>query len=248
MSKVGFFTVDKKLSSIIPRNWKAVGVAFTLLVSFWSIAADKKDHSAHSRVGSHGMALFTDGTQLYAHHLPLYRAPHDYQIIYQVETQNADEIMRLLEKGMVTLLPEQFDLNILVAGESPTFDTQVFEGHFERGGTLTIQSIQLHFAKQIYLRPLNDLSKREGLQVSANYSFVDLSGSKHVLAIHNIQVKPSFDHVVLLSGSVECLGGGLDSEILLKEAGDLLPEKLLNGMPKCASANTLYWETNDFSN
>ena len=74
------------------------------------------DHKHHTRVGSHGMVLFTDGAELYASHLPLYYSPHDYQLIYTVVSQHKAKLIAYLQAGstshgnMVTLLPENLIL------------------------------------------------------------------------------------------------------------------------------------------
>ncbi|WP_247659584.1 hypothetical protein [Pseudoalteromonas sp. MMG006] len=43
----------------------------------------------HSYVGFHGMALILAGDKVLASHMPLYAPSHDYQIVYEVTT---DEI------------------------------------------------------------------------------------------------------------------------------------------------------------
>ncbi|WP_240916907.1 hypothetical protein [Pseudoalteromonas sp. Z1A8] len=47
-------------------------------------------HKAHSYVGFHGMALILAGDKILASHLPLYAPPHDYQIVYEVTTNNTN--------------------------------------------------------------------------------------------------------------------------------------------------------------
>lgn len=67
-----------------------------LLFAFVAGPADAHDHS----FGTHGMVLFGGREALYASHLPLFRAPHDHQVVLQV---------RLADPALDRTLRERLD-------------------------------------------------------------------------------------------------------------------------------------------
>ena len=106
-----------------------------LLCSMFNLAAAQATEP--HLIGSHGMVLINDKQAgSFVSHLPLYRSPHNYQIIYKVQLPQEVPIEQLAVSGMVTVLPDNFDLNRLVNGESFTINAKFFQGHFERGGQL----------------------------------------------------------------------------------------------------------------
>jgi hypothetical protein len=155
----------------------------------------KHEHKQHSYVGSHGMVLFAAGDTVLASHLPLYRAPHDYQLVYQLALPAAEEqaVLALLRGGQqLTLLPQNFDLRLLIEGKTFDIGAAVYQGHFERGGRLWLDNIQLTFARQLYRRPLQQLS----IATNAQYDMFSVADSHFLL--HRIAAAPSFDQILQL--------------------------------------------------
>lgn len=91
--------------------------------------------------GVHGMVLFGEPGRVFASHLPLYRHPHDWQVVLELQpVSDAGQKLTnaLLEQGgLLTLEPERFDLWRLKPGASDPltrFSAMLYRDHFERGG------------------------------------------------------------------------------------------------------------------
>lgn len=219
-----------------------------------TIAHSGSSHILHSRVGLHGMVLFTDGKALFASHLPLYYSPHDYQLIYEVESLHNDALIEFLtfnhagasfHKNMVTLLPAQFDLNKLVEGESFSVATQFFKGHFERGGSTWLHDDAFVFKKQRFKRHLakqyKSSSEESGhIEFKASQQWDKIALENAHLFIHQIAERPSFDALVIAKGCESVETG---------KNADAVPsvETLEAKFTQCDSHKLVYFETQDFA-
>jgi len=235
---------------------KLVHTTFTLIVVIFlfivtTSSSIAREHAAeHNRMGSHGMVLFTDGINLYANHLPLYRKPHDYQLIYRVNTNQKQNIIDYLQAdtrqstdnyltNMLTILPEPFDLNRLVNQQPLAIAATVFKGHFERGGKEWLKGIQFEFVqmlvnKQITVAPSTDKTKAHQWLVK------ELALTTGKLFIHSINEKPSFDAIVIGKNCPITLNNLILSQPLEKKSPLLLKTP-------CKQQSILYYETQDFS-
>ena len=218
------------------------------------IAQNAWAHEAthHSRVGFHGMVLFTDGAALYASHLPLYVTPHDYQLIYRIESDNKHRLIEYLqrdkqapyESNMVTLLPEKFDLNRLINRESLSLKTQFYRGHFERGGTTWSTMEEVHFVEPIYIRQLK-FAQQTQLPLKSDWQALPLSSvyssqkPEKTLYIHKIQSAPSFDALILANGCEGDINNGSDDVPTLSQLAQVFAA--------CEGHQVLYFETQDFA-
>jgi hypothetical protein len=192
-------------------------------------------HQQHSYVGSHGMVLFAAGDTVLASHLPLYRAPHDYQLVYQLALPAAEQqaVLALLGAGQqLTLLPQNFDLQLLIEGKTFDIGAAVYQGHFERGGRLWLDNIQLTFARQLYRRPLQQLS----VATNAQYDVFSVAGNHFLL--HRIAAAPSFDQILQLPQLPS-------TPVTLATTDGAATLQLLKAMG--ISATQLYLETADLS-
>lgn len=216
-------------------------MVFLLPTSVFSVFAKEHkstqpDSLGHGYVGIHGMVLFNHGTNLYVSHLPLYRKPHNAQIIYQIETQQ-DSLLKLVKNAaMVTAKPEMFNLQRLINGEAMSVNVDVYNGHFEREGSLQFKDIEIILSKQVYLRMLEDISPAS---VEKKYDDVALDNGGSLL-VYQIQSAPSFDHILMLADASSC-----PKTISTKT---LVPvEKDLNALlGVCGSLKSVYFETQDF--
>lgn len=188
---------------------KHIIISLALLVSTFAIAESvnetHSEHKEHTRFGMHGMVLITDGVDLYASHLPLYQSPHDYQILYLVESKHNDVFIKYLTQAkqdvellyiqnMITLLPVGFDLNKLIAGNAFTIETQFFTGHFERGGQAWIKDKNFKFVRQVFKRSLSKI-EYAATQDDNNWSLLTASNNKHQIMINNIHTALSLIHI-----------------------------------------------------
>lgn len=229
--------------------------------SYATGSKNKQPHShlTHSRIGSHGMVLITDGIKLYASHLPLYHKPHDYQLLYQISTKHQSEIINQLQQHKtITILPDKFDLNILVQGQLLLVKGQIFDGHFERGGTPWLEKADFRFEKLIYKRALSTLAVNtqqvmdfDRIQTEEVQSSI---GKTKAIFIHKIGARPSFD---LIIAGRQCKTGKtfslpiFSSELL--EKVDTAKLSTINQIAEinqaitfCRNTQVLYLETRDF--
>jgi hypothetical protein len=116
---------------------RAVAITLALALAAGSAAA------ADATYGEHGMALFGGKEGLYASHLPMFHAPHDYQVILQVHVADAatDAALRQRLDGETTLwtvAPEKFELSRLAPSAAVPlrqFKADLVQGHFEQRGS-----------------------------------------------------------------------------------------------------------------
>lgn len=186
--------------------------------------------------GVHGMLLFNQDSLLYAAHLPLYKKPHNAQIIYKIKTENAALLALVRDADQVTIEPEKFNLQRLMRGESFTVKADVYLGHFERGGSKLYEDVKIAFNELQYFRMLEDLAEPG---VDKVYDLVDLDKGARLL-IHQIQRAPSFDHIALLTDPNSC--------ITTIRTGNLVPDEnfLIGRLRFCGSMKRIYYETKDF--
>ncbi len=93
------------------------------------------DCTAGNRVGFHGMALFGHSDHFLAH-IPLFNAPHDMQLVAQIEIFDFDENILVDDfgAGEYSLAPtEAFSLDSLGLGVTTEFFADVHDGNFEHG-------------------------------------------------------------------------------------------------------------------
>lgn len=223
---------------------------FALVISLCGHAQTAVNaHNGHQRIGYHGMVVFTDNTHVYACHLPLYRAPHDYQIVYKLETAYQQQLVNYLNsqartdgEAVVTLLPERFDLNVLVeAQETPTLKTQFFKGHFERGGEKWLLDNSVHFATPIIVEALvvADTPSQTWWHAPLGSTSAGATDTSLHLYTHKIDSQPSYDALVI---GKNCEGGPLASLTSMPETAT----DVLALFTHCEAAVMQYFDTQDF--
>ena len=203
-------------------------------------------HQSHSLVGSHGMVLIHDDKQgFFLSHLPLYNHPHDFQLIYKVQIKKSEKVIDLLGNKIITVLPDNFDLSRLVKGESFSINANVYQGHFERGGTKKF-STKLHFDKPILIKRVNP---RFNSTSSIIYT-VPISNQLEIFA-HKIQQAPSFDAIGFInSAEIKRYNNQKEGGVkyLTCNIGEkLTTEKIKHSFEACQKFNIKYIETKDFS-
>lgn len=240
----------------LPRLLKTLfWLTMCYLVSISSINATELQSQAqshqHGRFGSHGMVLLTDGEQLFASHLPLYRRPHDMQIIYRINAGVAQEaLINLAQNSMVTLLPENFNLDLLISGKDITLNTQFYRDHFERGGAKWHQPISVAFQEAKYLRSLINLATDDSVKLT-HYQIKPISNTQHYLLIREIEAAPSVDHILVIAAkadakcpqsSTEALSFNWTAYTLAQQR-----QRLVTHITPCFQVINEYWETADFA-
>jgi len=223
-----------------------------LLMLIISISASHAEQHKHHRMGSHGMVLFTANNNLYASHMPLYSKPHDYQLIFQVNTDNNEKLITYLNKhssltatkaptAMLTILPDSFDLNKLINQQPLAIRATVFTGHFERNGKKWLENIRFSFDKAIYKKQIDIYQEtQDSSNRKSQWAKLSLGKNDRHLFVHTINQKPSFDGIVLGN---QC---DVDKNDQVENLHSTIQKSTLTLVTHCKSQQVLYYETQDF--
>ncbi len=213
------------------------GVLFLLSqVSFAEDEVKKLPPLDPAYMGVHGMALVTQGSSIYASHLPRYKKPHNVQLLYKLDNNDLAVLQTVRDSQLITIKPKPFNLQRLMRGDKMIIQADLYAGHFERGGMLVYENISLSFDKQMYVRTFDDIKPSSKKQ---EYDVVTLRKNYRIY-IHRIQQAPSFDHLLGVDLEAGCLGRFSTSSAVPKETE--LQYKFLN----CGTMKPLYFETEDF--
>jgi len=187
-------------------------------------------------VGTHGMVLVSHSSTIFAYHLPLYHKPHDVQVLYKLDVKDLALVQLVRDAEMVTIKPEEFNLQRLIRGEKLILTADVYMGHFERGGELVYSGVPLNFSEQLYVRQLNDIAESSNSQ---KYDVVSYRKNLKIY-IHQIQQAPSFDHLLHIDQNAGCRTKFNTSSAVPKE--NELQYKFIN----CGTMSPMYFETENF--
>ncbi len=205
-------------------------------------------HAADATYGSHGMALFGGREGLYASHLPMFHAPHDYQVILQVHIadQATDAALRKRLDGkdaLWTIDPEKFELSALAPeARSPRkeFTADLVQGHFERGGSTQYKAVKVVIDKVLVFRQLDDKPR------DAKFSrYLQVGSGRQRFLVKQIDTRPDFDHIVAYHAAPGATTASAQVRKWgIKAAGNDALAKALNA-DAAAIGGTIYFETED---
>lgn len=212
---------------------KFAKVYYGLFVSLLTLTAAVARADAPS---VHGMVLFGDKVT-YASHLPMFHAPHDYQLILQLSLGDLPRSMTLAHYDAVkaegedffTLLPEVLDLTQVIDGSKTSFQAAIYVGHFEQGGDLlgpvVVNVVSIVHAAKLDADPApSDLPH-----------YLLFGGEGEYFAAHLIKGKPSFDAVFEASQPVLksfCGRGGCPDPVMAPIPDVQLPVTAFLGIPE----------------
>lgn len=213
-----------------------------LTASLISINAQANDshilHGNHSLMGSHGMVLIYHPEEgFFVSHLPLYRTPHDYQLIYKIQVAEPEKLADLIKNDMVTLLPANFDLSRLIAGERFSINTTFFQGHFERGGKPQF-STDMTFEKPILIKKVSPT-----FTAKKATTYLAPVSEQHAIFAHRIQKPPSFDAIGFVESAT--VNNKVDT-LMCDKPSKLSVETIKAKLEACAKLDVKYIETQDF--
>ncbi|SHN42864.1 hypothetical protein SAMN05192549_11568 [Duganella sacchari] len=149
--------------------------------------------------GEHGMALFGGKEGLYASHLPMFHAPHDYQVVLQVHVADpaTDAALRQRLDGKTalwTIAPEKFELSRL-APQAATplrqFKADLVLGHFEQGGKTQYAASTIVVDKVLFF---HKLSPEQRASVSSTY--MQIGDGQQRYLVKQIDSRPDYDHII----------------------------------------------------
>jgi hypothetical protein len=176
-------------------------------------------HQDHPAV--HGMLVFGQ-QQILLSHLPMFHAPHDFQVLLQVrmrsETGDPEALYRQdrSESGekVYTWVPQKFVLQDLFTPPTPLrlMTGTLFRGHFERGGTpITSDSVTAEV-----VRVLHGQRFTPGSEAMNSPRYLLVGSAAEPFLVHLITQPPDFDQVIAVQLAKDGLnfnGGALVLEI-----------------------------------
>ena len=217
----------------------------TIALAWLALATGARAAGYDATYGEHGMALFGGKDGLYASHLPMFHAPHDYQVILRVRladpAQDAALRGRLDGKAALwTIAPEKFELDRLAPGAAKPlreFKADMVLGHFEQGGKTQYAGATVVVDQVLLFRQLSPEARRNA---SAHYMVI--GGAAQRFLVKRIDSRPDFDHIVALAAKPASAVREVDvaKQDLREPAGELLA--------KAAGARlvgTVYFYTDD---
>lgn len=182
---------------------KHLFIFIPLLIALTSLPLHAQQHNTHNYMGSHGMALIAlaNGDTL-AYHMALYAKPHNFQLLYKLALTEAQKA-HIRRHTFYTLLPDNFDLQRLIGGEKLEIGATLYAGHFERGGEKITRFNKVVFEQQLYQNPLPARNTEAATQNTLHFDLLSLDNQNNpddnlTLAIHKINLHPSFDAIVVL--------------------------------------------------
>lgn len=178
--------------NLLTQQWKRRLAAAALSAAAPAMAAGPT-------FGQHGMALFGGKDGLYASHLPMFHAPHDYQVVLRVRVADAKLDAALKNRldgktALWTVAPENFELDRLgpnAAEPLRRFKADLVLGHFEQGGKTQYGGATLLVEQVLLFRQLSPVAKSN---VTANY--VQIGNGEQRFLIKEIDSRPDFDHII----------------------------------------------------
>jgi len=198
--------------------------------------------------GEHGMALFGGSGGLYASHLPMFHAPHDYQVVLQLHVANpaVDAALRKRLNGKTalwTVAPEKFELDRLApqaAKPLKQFTADLVLGHFEQGGKTQYATATVVVDKVLMFRQLSPAQK-----TSASARYVQIGSGRQRFLVKEIDSRPDYDHIV----AYDAAAGASTEAIAIAKQGVQQPDDgtLAAALqaPRAAIRGTVYFSTED---
>ena len=201
--------------------------------------------AANPSFGSHGMLLFGGPDALYASHLPMFHAPHDYQVILQVRLADKAQDAALRERlrggtTLWTLAPEKFNLDRFGPGavRNQRFTADLVLGHFEQGGKTQYAGAGVIVEKVLYF---SQLSVPPARLAAARY--LQLGDGAQRFLVKLVDSRPDFDHVVAVRARPGVPGGAV---VLVKTALEQPSgAAIMQALPGLEVAGTVYFSTAD---
>lgn len=169
-----------------------------LVLSFFSFkiaASCAQNQHGSDRPAIHGMVIFGN-SKIYAYHLPMFHSPHHYQIILEIEFDEATKKTWRKDQRQnpqhitYTIEPEKFVLTDIVAKPRP-FMVNVYRGHFERGGWMIAEKSTATIKQIIYFKKLESTSAK-----SSTAEYILFGNDLEQFAVHQLSSPADFDQII----------------------------------------------------
>jgi hypothetical protein len=156
------------------------------------------------KASTHGM-LFFGTDKIYASHLPMFRTPHNYQIIIELTLDKVTKQKFIADQKLhpeftaYTIEPEEFVLPDMINAKG-SFKANLYRGHFERGGIKIADGLNIKITNIVYFKKFDETAEK---QTQAN--FLVFGTSKEQFAVHQISNKPDFEQILQVKTSINKL-------------------------------------------
>ncbi len=220
--------------------------ALLILVAWLITAGSALAAPNNATFGQHGMALFGGTDGLYASHLPMFHAPHDYQVVLKVHVADAalDKKLRKRMDGntdLWTISPENFELDRFApqsAKPLTRFKGDIVLGHFEQGGKAQWINAVIVVDKVLLFHQLAPDYKQNA---AAQYLQFGNGSSRYL--VKEVDSRPDYDHIV----AVKAAASTPTTPVLVAKKGMGQPSaaSLEKALPGAKVRGTVYYFTDD---
>jgi hypothetical protein len=184
-------------------------------------ASSDADHG-HA-LGVHGMLVFGGentssllSRPVYVSHLPMFMAPHDFQVIARVSGEAAARYHAFVAhfgfSVIYTFRPEPFSIDELDparGGQARTsFGGTLFRGHFERGGDEIARHVSFGIEQVVYFKRFSAAAANPARDQLRYLCFGERDAA---FLAHLITAPPDFDQI--LFADLGSLGGVSDEDL-----------------------------------
>jgi hypothetical protein len=136
------------------------------------------------------MVLVGRRDAVYLSHIPMFRAPHDVQLVLAARfPAAAPSLPSTFSDQLYTFVPETLSLDALRLGARKTVHGALYQGNFESGGQKLADGVTLEITRVLYARVLapDDPPAPEG--------YVVFGEPGEAFAAHRIISPPGFDQI-----------------------------------------------------
>ena len=161
-------------------------------------ATAKKQGPGH-KSAIHGMAV-VGFEKIYLYHLPMFNQEHGVQMILEVSFDEEAGIVyrqqsgRGVPYGLMTFVPQEAFPLLELGNTRMSFKGDLYEGHFERGGTKLAASVEATIAQVVYLHELNPLEARPEFP-----EYILFGSPRETFLAHKITAVPNYDQILNVS-------------------------------------------------
>lgn len=212
----------------------------------------------HDLPAVHGMLLVGRKT-LYLSHLPMFHAPHDYQVILEVHLRGTsgdpaaayNHDRDTTGAPLYTLVPEPFVLPDVVAHHR-SFGATIFRGHFERGGVPILEHVTVDIQRVVLFRHFEP-----GAVKPTHASYLLFGKGDETFLAHWIVAAPDFDQMLAvkpqtpIADAVQAAGLPVTladrTDDQAATVGETLSAGAADGPHALVVATELYHETGDLA-
>jgi hypothetical protein len=172
----------------------SISLIFFLFITITN-AQHKHGNASTDVPSTHGMLVFGK-EKIYASHLPMFRSPHDYQIILELELDTNTKKLFVVDQGKNSdhntymIEPETFILPDMIHNPKP-FKANLYRGHFERGGKKIASDIVVSIKQVIYYKKINPEEVKSGTT-----DFIIFGNPKEQFIVHQLTNRPDFEQIL----------------------------------------------------